>query len=92
MDDRFVFLYDWQAERFLVGMGLTRFYMAPRDSRSIIVEFEDSDANCSAVRIRCHSDYAVEIVRDRLCESFLHHPGVLDLRGIELHPSDVEEL
>lgn len=72
-------------------MSLTRFYLAPRDSRSIIIEFEDSAANMSGVRIRCHSDYAVEQLRDRLCESFLNHPGVLDLRGLEIDPSDVEE-
>ena len=89
MDDRFVFLFDWRAERYQVGMSLARFY---KDSlRRIVLEFEDSDANIFCVRISCHSDYAVEKVRDRLCETFLSHPGVLDLRGIELSPSDVEE-
>ena len=91
MDNRFVFLFSRSSERFQVNMELARFYW---DSNSVdydvVLEFEDDEAADSIVKIRCRSIGTVQKVCDRICETFLNHHGVLDLRGL-VPPKDVIE-
>ena len=92
MDNGLIFLFNWNAERYLVGTNFVRYFVDSYDSRAIMMETEDADEKMYSVKIKCHSDYAMEKVRDRICESLLNnHPGVIDLRGIEINPSDIEE-
>lgn len=84
-------IFNQQAERYLVSTNIVRFWVdykkVPGDIlRSVILEFEDSPF--SNITIKCSQNREVY---DRVCESYLHHPGVIDLRGLNVSLDDVEE-
>ena len=88
--DQLLFLFDWQAERFYLGNDLLRYYVDSGDSPRFVIELTDAEENFYSVCLKCHSDDDLEKVRDRICESALNHPGIIDLRGLELSLTDLE--
>lgn len=84
-------LLDRRAERYNVSADILRFWVDYKDVpgdiiRSVILEFEESEYGFTNIRIKA-SDYRE--VYNRVCESYLHHPGVIDLRGLNI--DDIEE-
>lgn len=88
-DNRFLFLFSEESQRFQVDMELANFYAhSYSPDYEVVLEFEDSDAVIWPVTIKCRSIDKLRKVCDKICESFLSHPGVLDLRGL-VSPKDV---
>ena len=84
-------LLDKRAERYTVSADIVRFWVDYEDVpgdiiRSVILEFEESECGFTNIRIKASDNREVY---NRVCESYLHHPGVIDLRGLNI--DDIEE-
>ena len=90
-------LFNRRAERYSVSTNIIRFWADTKfipaedgqhDIRSVILEFEDSeDSTASIISIKAGQNNEIS---NRVCESYLHHPGVIDLRGLNVDLADVE--
>lgn len=77
-----VFITDDETKRqFLDGSELDYAFIFKKDSKTIIVLEEGSDLR-DEFTIKCRSDAMNDKAYDRVCDAYIRHSNIIDLRGI----------
>lgn len=87
-----------KAERYLVDVtDLVRCYIDHKcspgiDTHNVILEYADKEtAQIYDFTIKCNDNQIARKIYDRVCESYLNHPGIIDLRDIDVSLEDIVE-
>jgi len=93
MDKTFIIFDDYIINSYCPGLELIRVY-ADREKNGwpLVLEFGRKDECSKKASIIINRDGSRRMdAFNKISESCIHHPGVIDLRGTYVTPKDVEE-
>ena len=91
--NRTLIIFDDSIHSYCPGLELLRVYKKrEKDNWPFVLEFgrKEQHTKEASIIIACKGSYKSQAF-DMICDSCIHHPGVIDLRGTHVTPNDVEE-